>query len=194
MQSFANVANITFTERTETADQAGDIRWGNSSLPDTAWAYYPTNHPAGGDIWFGPHYPQYQSPAKGDFGYATFIHELGHALGLAHPHASNTNLPVAGHDQLRYSIMSYRGYEGQPVNAGYWLDYFPTTPMIDDIAAMQAMYGANMSYNASNTVYPWDAGAEIFETIWDGGGWTGSMHPTRRKRPSSIFSRGHYLP
>ncbi len=170
MQSFANVANITFTQVTDTANSAGDIRWGNSTVPGTALAYFPGNSGSSGNVWFGTQYSDYAFPALGNYGYHTFIHELGHALGLAHPHSSTTNLPVPGHDRLQYSIMSYRGYTGQPLGSGYNLDYFPTTPMIDDIAALQAMYGANMSYNATNTVYSWAPGAKIFETIWDAGG------------------------
>ena len=180
MQSFANVADITFTQRLDSASQAGDIRWGNSSQPPTAWAYYPTSNAVGGDIWFGGNYPDYQNPTVGGYGYHTFIHELGHALGLAHPHESGTNLPVAGHDQLRYSIMSYKGYVSQPTYQGYGLDFYPTTPMIDDIAAMQALYGANMGYNAGNNTYSWAAGAKIFETIWDAGGidWIDASNQT----------------
>jgi len=174
MQKFANVANITFTQTTDTASTAGDIRWANSAEPSTAWAYFPGSTGASGDIWFGTsNFGWYGYPAVGDYGYHTFIHELGHAVGLAHPHTSTTNKPVAGHDQLRYSIMSYRGYENQPTSgsgSGYGLNYFPTTPMMDDIAALQALYGANYSYNSGNTIYTWAAGAKVFETIWDGGG------------------------
>ncbi|MCZ8221027.1 MAG: M10 family metallopeptidase, partial [Acidovorax sp.] len=170
MQKYANVANLTFTQVTDTPDSAGDIRWGNSDLPSTALAYFPSTWGAGGNIWFGTNYSDYQNPVVGGYGYHTFIHELGHAMGLNHPHTSSTNTPVPGHDVLQYSIMSYRGYVGQTLGSGYNLSYFPTTPMIDDVAALQAMYGANTTYKATNTVYSWGAGAQIFETIWDAGG------------------------
>ncbi|RYF45372.1 MAG: protease-like protein, partial [Comamonadaceae bacterium] len=170
MQKYANVANLTFSQVTDTASSAGDIRWGNSDLPSTALAYFPSNGGPGGNIWFGTTYDDYLAPVSGDYGYHTFIHELGHAMGLDHPHTSVTNTPVPGHDVLQYSIMSYRGYVGQSLNTPYNLSYFPTTPMIDDVAALQAMYGANLSYKATNTVYTWGAGAKIFETIWDAGG------------------------
>src|SRR6476619_4394810 len=58
--------------------------------------------------------------------------------------------------------------------------------MMDDIAALQFMYGANFTTNAGNTVYVWSTttgeefvngvgqgrpgGNHIFETVWDGGG------------------------
>ena len=170
MQKYANVANLTFSQVTDTASSAGDIRWGNSDVPSTALAYFPSNSGVGGNIWFGTTYDEYQTPVPGDYGYHTFIHELGHAMGLNHPHTSTSNTPVPGHDVLQYSIMSYRGFVGQSLGTGYNLSYFPTTPMIDDVAALQAMYGANMSFRATNTVYSWGAGAKIFETIWDAGG------------------------
>ncbi|MDD2179151.1 M10 family metallopeptidase C-terminal domain-containing protein, partial [Acidovorax sp. D2M1] len=170
MQKYANIANLTFTQVTDTATSAGDIRWGNSDMPPTAWAYFPSTSGAGGNIWFGTAYSDYQNPVVGGYGYHTFIHELGHAMGLNHPHTSTANTPVPGHDVLQYSIMSYRGYVGQTLGSGYSLSYFPTTPMIDDVAALQAIYGANMTYKATNTVYSWGAGAQIFETIWDAGG------------------------
>jgi serralysin len=170
MQKYANVANLNFSQVTDTATSAGDIRWGNSDLPSTALAYFPSTLGSGGNVWFGTAYSDYQNPVVGGYGYHTFIHELGHAMGLNHPHTSTTNTPVPGHDVLQYSIMSYRGYVGQSLGSGYNLSYFPTTPMIDDVAALQAMYGANMAYKATNTVYSWSAGAQIFETIWDAGG------------------------
>jgi Ca2+-binding RTX toxin-like protein len=170
MQKYANVANLTFSQVTDTTTSAGDIRWGNSDLPSTALAYFPSTVGAGGNIWFGTTYDDYQNPVLGGYGYHTFIHEFGHAMGLNHPHTSATNTPVPGHDVLQYSIMSYRGYVGQSLGSGYNLSYFPTTPMIDDVAALQAIYGTNTAYRATNTVYSWGAGAQIFETIWDAGG------------------------
>jgi serralysin len=65
-------------------------------------------------------------------------------------------------------------------------DSFAQTLMMDDIAALQAMYGANYAHNGGDTVYSWSpltgemsvagigqgapAGNRIFMTVWDGGG------------------------
>ncbi|MDK0545431.1 hypothetical protein P6O83_15980, partial [Clostridium perfringens] len=43
------------------------------------------------------------------------------------------------------------------------------TPMIYDIAAVQYMYGANMSTNAGNTTHTLD-GSQVAKTIWDASG------------------------
>jgi len=42
--------------------------------------------------------------------------------------------------------------------------------MLYDIAAIQHLYGANMSTRSGNTTYSWNSGEQILETIWDGGG------------------------
>src|SRR3712207_3786784 len=100
----------------------------------------------------------------------------------------------AAHDSLEYTVMSYRSYVGASTTSGYvngdW-DY-PQSLMMDDIRAIQAMYGANYGTNDDNTTYSWSAttgemfiadgdgapsegqgrpGANrIFLTVWDGGG------------------------
>ncbi len=63
-------------------------------------------------------------------------------------------------DDVRYTVMSY--------NSNY--SYLPTTPMLLDIVAIQALYGANTHNQAGDTVYRWDYYKSVFETIWDSGG------------------------
>ncbi|MGZ8189610.1 MAG: DUF4347 domain-containing protein [Methylococcaceae bacterium] len=171
MAGWAAVANIVFTETTDSATNAGDIRWGQTSSTSnaTAYAYYPDNAATGGDIWIDPNYPQYyQNPVVGSYGYHTYIHELGHALGLGHPHQGYTT-PEPGEDQLKYSIMSYRSYAGAPLT-GYNTSYYPTTPMLNDILAIQFLYGENTGYHSGNNTYQWTSTQRIYETIWDAGG------------------------
>jgi len=52
LQSYSAVANLTFTEIAETAITHADIRFARSTVPDTAWAYYPNSAAEGGDCWF----------------------------------------------------------------------------------------------------------------------------------------------
>jgi serralysin len=190
LANFAAVANVTFQEIIETSSQHADIRLAESDKPGTAWAYYPTTAAEGGDAWFNNTQGYYDNPIRGNYAYVSFLHELGHALGLKHPHEVDGAfgaMPL-DRDSMEYSVMSYRSYIGQSTNGGYTNQSgsFPQTLMMYDIAALQKMYGANFNTNSGNSIYSWSAltgemfingvgqGAptqnKIFLTIWDGGG------------------------
>ncbi|HUR89750.1 MAG TPA: DUF4214 domain-containing protein [Ramlibacter sp.] len=171
MQTAARYANITFAAAPDTASGAGDVRWAASgdtgyftNSHSSAFAYYPAGDARGGDIWIDAALNYFSTTTPGNFGFEDFLHELGHALGLSHPDAQG-----AATDQLKYSVMSYRNFAGDGVT--YLAQYYPTTYMLDDVAALQFLYGANTATNADNTNYTWDPAQAVYETIWDGGGF-----------------------
>lgn len=178
MQAWADVANVTFTEAASTdinhrADitfayftQRADGSTAAGSGPNAinAYAYYPPSSKAGSDnafagtVWFNKNFATHKAPVSGDFSSQTFTHELGHALGLAHPGSYDASLGNPSYqndaayyqDSLQYSIMSYfnAGYTGADTKGVYGYG-----PMVDDIAAIQKLYGANMSTRTGDTVY-----------------------------------------
>jgi hypothetical protein len=87
------------------------------------------------------------------YGYQTYVHEIGHALGLGHqgPYngsASYSNDALYANDTWQYSVMSYfaeSNYNGSTYR-------YVITPQIADIYAVQAMYGAATT-RADNTTY-----------------------------------------
>ena len=174
--SWAAVANVTFVPVAEPA-QTADLRFAGTTEASTAYTYLPTDAPQGGDVWFGPRLTNVPFWVPGNYQYATAVHEIGHALGLKHPHDPMTTgvTAPAATDSVERSIMSYRSYPGAPLN-GYTIPRgsFPTTPMPDDVAAVQYLYGANYATNAGNSMYRFTPGERtIFRTVWDGGGIDG---------------------
>ncbi|WP_339495597.1 M10 family metallopeptidase, partial [Pseudomonas sp. RA_105y_Pfl2_P56] len=163
--AWSAVANINFTLTSDNLGTVGDLRFGGYRLMDNktaAWAYFPDNLPAAGDVWVGMATDD-PNPVKGTYDYLTFVHEIGHALGLKHPFdtsAANKQLLDPSFDDVHFTVMSY--------NSNY--SYQPTTPMVLDIIAMQSLYGANMLWQTGDNVYKWDANQSVFETIWDAGG------------------------
>lgn len=141
-----------------------------------AYAYYPTF--AGGkpaDIWFNAD----QGPwdwRLGGFDFFSMLHEVGHALGLKH--AFDTPSVPDEYDSHRYTVMSYSGTAETYVSFGYRDDKFyaffnspnAETPMVLDIAAVQAIYGADPDTRAGDTTYRFDEWHPGLQTLYDAGG------------------------
>lgn len=129
---------------------------------DYAHAYYPKT----GSVWVNPDYNDVKNPAVGEYGFATFIHEIGHALGLDHMgdyNGSGTWAPSSYQDTTVLSIMSYFGPDSgsnDGINDVMWADwvkngvtYSAQTPMLNDIMAIQAMYGVETTTRTGATTY-----------------------------------------
>lgn len=158
LQSYADVANITFTE---VILGDGDIAFRNGELANTnvsGYAYFPGSG-IGGDVTI-------ESPttlgalSAGNVAYYVSVHEVGHALGLEHPFGATPSTPISGgipaaEIMTEFTAMAYNGSPSV------------TAPQIYDIATLQLLYGANTSYNAGDTSYSFNSG---YTSIWDGSG------------------------
>ncbi len=137
----------------------------SSTGVDYAHSYMPSV----GSVWFSSAYANLTTPKLGQHGFLTYVHEEGHALGLDHMgnyNGSGNWTPSSYQDSTVFSIMSYFGpnWGGGATNGEglvAWADwvgadgklYAPQTPMINDIMAIQALYGVETTTRTGNTIY-----------------------------------------
>jgi Ca2+-binding RTX toxin-like protein len=146
--------------------------------------------------------------APGGLGAAVVLNAIGYALGLAFPHApeedsyamEGVTSPYDTGDfdmnQGVYTIMSFNDgwvtspYGLSPSDAYGW----QATPMALDIAALQALYGANVTANADATTYTLgdaNAAGAAWRAVWDTSGvdtiiYTGSGAATIDLRAATL--------
>ncbi|MCT8266401.1 M10 family metallopeptidase C-terminal domain-containing protein [Afifella sp. JA880] len=151
------------------------------------------------DVWLNSFWSSLNDDsdiAYGKYGFLTYLHEIGHSLGLSHPgtyDAARGAVTYAGaaefaEDTRRFTIMSYfdADEDGSGTNhvGADGLMHYAQTPMLYDILAIQDLYGADYSTRAGDTTYGFGASglgsydaafdftlnSEPIVTIWDGGG------------------------
>ncbi|HYE42698.1 MAG TPA: M10 family metallopeptidase, partial [Caulobacteraceae bacterium] len=194
-QAFAqyeNVINIKFVE-VATREEADFIMAATASAPVILGRMRPPNEPNEGlgefnilaDSW------SEEGLVQGGFGFITLIHELGHAMGLAHPHdtgggsevmqgvtgdlATGYGFGAFGLNQGVFTTMSYNdGWDEAPHGGASGNGFgYQGTMMALDVAMLQIKYGANTTYQSGDNVYALptaNAAGTFYACIWDTGG------------------------
>ena len=188
LAAFSAVANITFS-KVDPANGAGTLRFNFTGAPaitgsSYAFSNFPMETADSGDTYFNARFVFPEGFAPGTQNFLTLTHEIGHAVGLKHPHDTgmtgvlagwpdnNTTLPFTGTSDITgYSNSdSVMFYNDLPGNGSVQVDFAPTSLMRFDIQAIQFVYGANTAYNAGDTVYAFTTDQKVHQTLWDGGG------------------------
>jgi serralysin len=121
------------------------------------------------------------------YSFQTYIHEIGHALGLGHGGDYNGDADYSvdalyANDSWSTTVMSYFSQVDNVYFSDRGFTYnFAETPMVADILAMQSLYGLSTTTRTGNTTYGFNsnAGRPIYDasvypsvayTIFDNGG------------------------
>ena len=196
VNAWSSVANVFFQELAGpfdgTQDRSG-IDWVERYEPLSSQILGQHSLPTAGNMSgifnSGNGYFTAASNAVGGQGYGTLLHEIGHGLGLLHPHndgdepGGDPQFPGLTDDAFAYgsnnlnqgifSIMSYNdGYAevGLSPSAGFG---WALGPGAFDIAAVHAIFGANLTTNNGATTYALfnqNAAGTGWLSIWDTGG------------------------
>lgn len=142
----------------------------------------------------------------GGYAFTIILHELGHALGLAHPHdngGGSTKFPGVtspwseGTYDLNQNIFTVMTYNriGTQYNPSSRQPYgYAKTPMGFDIATIKYLYGLSPTYKTGNNTYTigdTNTSGTGYTSVYDAGGedliiYNGSQKVTIDLRPATL--------
>lgn len=183
LASIAAVINVTFTI---TADPNADFQLVKSDDPfsssgELGYFYLPNFTGQSVGVFNSDGFGWTEDGLRdGGTGYTTIVHELLHGLGLAHPHDGPNVLDGVtsafgsfGNNNLNQGVYTTMSYNSGNFGTPNFDRGSEAGPMALDIAALQQIYGANMSHATGDDIYELDnsnSDGAAWEAIWDAGG------------------------
>ena len=186
LAAWHDVANINFVETTGAANITFTHNGNMQAVTNASW--YGSGAMASATVNISTNWVTTDGGANDgktgidSYAYQTYIHEIGHALGLGHQGPYNGSAVYStnalwANDTWQYSIMSYFSQDNYSGSS----ERYVVTPQMADIYAVGLMYGAATTTRTGDTVYGFNSNAgAVFSfsaytsapalTIYDNGG------------------------
>jgi hypothetical protein len=180
---WTDVTGINFSEITT----AAQITLDDNQTGAFANASFSNGITTSGTVNVGTAWLTSYGTSLNSYSFQTYIHEIGHVLGLGHAGNYNGSASYATdalyqNDSWATTIMSYFSQTENSYTQGLgYTQQFDVTPMVADGVATTALYGANTLTRTGNTTYGFNntSGRAVYDatanpsvgyTIYDSGG------------------------
>ena len=149
-QTWANVTNLVFEEVTS----GGDIPFDDNESGAFAGGTWSNGLITSMRVNVSTSWLASYGTMVDSYSFQTYVHEIGHALGLGHggPYNGSASYGLDSlyvNDVWSYTVMSY--FDQAEADFGSYR--FVMGPSLGDILAAQNLYGVNTTFNSGDSVY-----------------------------------------